>query len=43
MNKGKVAKLKSMAPAVESSAAGAKPADAKRMQALAAILKAPVA
>ena len=43
MNKGKVAKLKAMAPAVESSAAGAKPADAKRMQALAAILKAPVA
>ena len=44
MNKGKVAKLKAMAPAVESSASSAKsPADAKRMQALAAILKAPVA
>jgi hypothetical protein len=44
MNKAKVAKLKAMAPAVESSASGAKsPADAKRMQALAAILKAPVA
>ena len=44
MNKGKVAKLKAMAPAVESSASSAKsPADAKRMQGLAAILKAPVA
>jgi hypothetical protein len=32
-----------VAPVFESTAAGAKPADAKRMQALAAILKAPVA
>ncbi len=44
MNKGKVAKLSGMAPSLEKSAATAKsPADAKRMQALAAILKAPTA
>jgi hypothetical protein len=44
MNKAKVAKLKTMAPSLESSAATAKsPADAKRMQALAEILKNPSA
>jgi hypothetical protein len=42
MNKGKVSKLKSMAPALEKSAATAKtPADAARMRALAAILQNP--
>ena len=44
MNKGKVAKLQSMAPSVEQSASSAKsPADAKRLQALADILKHPSA
>jgi hypothetical protein len=44
MNKAKVAKLKTMAPSLESSAGTAKnPADAKRMQALAEILKNPSA
>ncbi|HEY0702683.1 MAG TPA: hypothetical protein VGD60_07935 [Candidatus Acidoferrales bacterium] len=44
MNKGKVAKLKAMAPSLETSAGTAKsPADAKRMQALAEILKNPSA
>jgi hypothetical protein len=44
MNKGKVAKLSAMAPSLESSAASAKsPADAKRLQALADILKHPSA
>ena len=44
MNKGKVAKLRTMVPSLESSAATAKtPADAKRMQALAEILKNPSA
>jgi hypothetical protein len=44
MNKGKVAKLKSMAPSLEKSAATAKsPADAKRLQALADLLKHPSA
>ena len=44
MNKSKVAKLQSMAPSVEQSAASAKsPADAKRLQALADILKHPSA
>jgi hypothetical protein len=42
MNKGKVAKLSAMAPSLEKSAASAKtPADAKRLQALADILKHP--
>jgi hypothetical protein len=44
MNKGKVAKLKAMAPGLETSAGTAKtPADAKRLQALADILKNPSA
>jgi len=44
MNKGKVAKLKSMAPSLEKSAAAAKsPADAARLHALADILKHPSA
>ena len=44
MNKGKVGKLKNMAPAVEKSAATAKtPADVARMRALAAILRHPSA
>jgi hypothetical protein len=44
MNKSKVAKLQSMAPSVEQSASGARsPADAKRLQALADILKHPSA
>jgi hypothetical protein len=44
MNKAKVAKLSAMAPSLESSAASAKtPADAKRLQALANILKHPSA
>jgi hypothetical protein len=44
MNKGKVAKLKSLAPSLEKSAATAKsPADAKRLHALADILKLPLA
>jgi hypothetical protein len=44
MNKGKVAKLSAMAPSLEASATSAKtPADAKRMQSLAEILKHPSA
>jgi len=44
MNKGKVAKLSGMAPSLEASATTAKsPADAKRLQALAEILKHPSA
>ncbi len=44
MNKGKVAKLNKMAPSLEQSAASAKsPADAKRLHALADILKNPSA
>jgi hypothetical protein len=44
MNKGKVAKLSAMAPSLEESATTAKsPADAKRLQALADILKHPLA
>jgi hypothetical protein len=44
MSKGKVAKLKGMAPRIEKDAATAKtPADAKRFQALAEILKSPSA
>jgi hypothetical protein len=44
MNKGKVAKLQSLAPSVEKSAGSANsPADAKRLQALADILKHPSA
>jgi hypothetical protein len=44
MNKGKVAKLTAMAPSLEASASSAKtPADAKRLQALADILKHPSA
>jgi len=44
MNKTKVAKLQSMAPSVEQSASSAKsPADAKRLQALADLLKHPSA
>jgi hypothetical protein len=44
MNKGKVAKLSGMAPSLEQSASAAKsPADAKRLQALAVILKHPSA
>jgi hypothetical protein len=44
MSKGKVGKLKKMAPGLEKSAAGAKsPADAARLHALAEILKNPVA
>jgi hypothetical protein len=44
MNKGKVAKLKSLAPSLEKSAATAKsPADATRLQALADLLKHPSA
>ncbi len=44
MNKSKVAKLKSMAPSVEKSAATAKsPADSTRLHALAEILKHPAA
>jgi hypothetical protein len=44
MSKSKVAKLQSMAPSVEQSASSAKsPADAKRLQALADILKHPSA
>ncbi len=44
MNKGKVAKLSAMAPSLEQSATTAKsPADAKRLQALADILKHPSA
>jgi hypothetical protein len=44
MSKSKVAKLQSMAPSVEQSASTAKtPADAKRLQALADILKHPSA
>jgi hypothetical protein len=42
MNKTKVAKLSAMAPSLEASANTAKtPADAKRLQALAEILKHP--
>jgi hypothetical protein len=44
MNKGKVAKLKRMAPSLEKDAATAKtPADATRLRALADILKHPSA
>jgi hypothetical protein len=44
MNKGKVAKLRKMAPSVEKSAGTAKmPADAARIRALAEILNHPVA
>jgi hypothetical protein len=44
MNKGKVAKLKHMAPSLEKSATAAKtPADASRLHALAQILKNPSA
>jgi hypothetical protein len=44
MNKGKVAKLKGMAPSLEKDAAGAKSqADASRLHALAEILKHPAA
>jgi hypothetical protein len=44
MNNGKVAKLSAMAPSLEESASAAKsPADAKRLRALAAILKHPSA
>ena len=44
MSKSKVAKLKTMAPSVEKSAATAKsPADATRLHALADILKHPAA
>ena len=44
MSKGKVAKLKGMAPAIEKDAAAAKnPADATRLHALAEILKNPAA
>ena len=44
MNKGKVAKLKSLAPGLEKDAASAKtPADSKRLHALAEILNHPVA
>jgi hypothetical protein len=44
MNKAKVAKLSGMAPSLEASASSAKtPADAKRLQALAEILKHPSA
>jgi hypothetical protein len=44
MNKGKVAKLKSMVPSLEVSASGAKsPADAARLHALAEIFKNPAA
>lgn len=44
MNKGKVGKLKKMAPSLEQSAATAKnPADATRLRALAEILKNPSA
>ncbi len=44
MNKGKVAKLKTMAPALEKDAAAAKtPADSSRLHALAEILKHPAA
>jgi len=44
LSKSKVAKLQSMAPSVEQSASSAKsPADAKRLQALADILKHPSA
>ena len=43
MSKSKLAKLKSMAPSLEKTAAAASPTDAKRMQALAEILKHPVA
>jgi hypothetical protein len=44
MSKNNVAKLKRMAPSVEKSAATAKsPADAKRLDALAQILKQPTA
>jgi len=43
MNKGKVKKLEKMAPALEKIAAAASPTDAKRLQALAEILKHPAA
>ena len=44
LNKGKVAKLGAFAPSLEKSATTAKsPADAQRLQSLAAILKAPTA
>ena len=44
MSKTKVAKLSAMAPSLETSATSAKtPADAKRLQALADILKKPSA
>ena len=43
MNKGKVKKLGKMAPALEKIAAAASPTDAKRLQALAEILKHPAA
>jgi hypothetical protein len=43
MSKSKLAKLKSMAPSLEKTAAAASPTDAKRMQALAEILKHPLA
>jgi hypothetical protein len=44
MNKSKVAKLSAMAPSLEKDAAAAKtPADSKRLQSLADILKHPSA
>jgi hypothetical protein len=44
MNKGKVAKLSGLAPSLEQSASAAtNPADAKRLHALAEILKHPSA
>jgi hypothetical protein len=44
MNKGKAAKLKSLAPSLEKSAASAtNPADAARLHALADLLKHPSA
>jgi hypothetical protein len=44
MSKSKVSKLKGMAPSLEADAKSAKnPADAKRLQALAEILKKPAA
>ena len=43
MNKGQVKKLQKMAPSLEQTAAAASPTDAKRMHALAEILKHPAA
>jgi hypothetical protein len=43
MSKGKVAKLKSMVPSLEKSAAASSPAAAARLHALADILKHPSA